>query len=453
MLGSRPWVIGITLALAGCAQGSTVAPSVPAAVQTATALAAPSRAFSKIHHIVIIVQENRTTNNLFNGLPGADTVRVGENSLGKHVPLRPQLLTAPYDVSHSHHAFTTEYSAGQLNGFNQVESHCSEQSRCPPADTRAYAYVPEDEVEPYFVMAERYTFASHMFQSNEGPSFPAHMYILSGSSAIALGSELRVAENPLAPDGKFTGGCDSPSGSLVTLIDSQGQENRKTYPCFNRNSIIQYLDSSSLSWRYYQSHPGPGLWHGPDAIEPVYHSKEFATDVISPPSQVYGDIDSGKLADVVWVTPTAAASDHATLTDGSGPSWVASVVNKIGESKYWRDTAIFVTWDDWGGWYDSIPPTQYNTYELGFRVPLIVISTYAKQHYISTRQHEFGSILKFIEETFDLPSLDTTDLRADDLSDCFDFAKGPHKFTLIPAALGSNYFLKLPVSTKNPDDD
>ncbi len=198
---------------------------------------------------------------------------------------------------------------------------------------------------------------------------------------------------------------------------------------------------------------GPGLWHAPAAIGSVYHSADFTTDVVSPPSQVYGDIDSGKLANVVWVTPTARASDHASLTDGSGPSWVTSIVNDIGKSRYWRDTAIFVTWDDWGGWYDPIPPTRYNIYELGFRVPLIVISPYSKTQYISTKPHEFGSILKFIEETFDLPSLDTTDLRSDDLSDCFDFSKRPHKYATIAAPLHADYFLKQPPYNQDPDDD
>jgi phospholipase C len=112
-----------------------------------------------------------------------------------------------------------------------------------------------------------------------------------------------------------------------------------------------------------------------------------------------------------------------------------------------------VTWDDWGGWYDHVRPPVYNSYELGFRVPLIVISPYAKNHYVSHRQHEFGSILKFVEKTFGLPSLHTTDVRADDLSDCFDFSKPPTKFQPIPAPLPPSYFLKQPMSHKDPDDD
>ena len=119
----------------------------------------------------------------------------------------------------------------------------------------------------------------------------------------------------------------------------------------------------------------------------------------------------------------SAASDHAGGTDGSGPSWVASVVNAVGESQYWNDTVVFVVWDDWAGWYDHVRPPMYNSYELGFRVPLIVISRYAKKGFVSHRLYEFGSILKFIEVHFALGSLGTTDARSDDLSDFFDYMR------------------------------
>ncbi|HEY6327529.1 MAG TPA: alkaline phosphatase family protein [Candidatus Cybelea sp.] len=441
-------------ALAACGQNSTLGPSPASGARPPRAMRPLSGTSSKIQHVVIIFQENRSINDLFNGLPGAGTVRVGKNSLGRSVTLLPRLLTAPYDISHQHSAFVTEYDGGKLDGFNLVYSVCLKQQKaCPPADIRAYAYVPEKDVEPYFIMARRYAFARNMFQTNQGPSFPAHQYILSGTSTISNSSSLRAAENPLTTKKKLTGGCDSPKGSLVWLIDPKGREKRQIYPCFDRNSLIAPIEAQSLTWRYYQAHLGPGLWEGPDAILPVYNSSEFSTDVVAPPSQVLTDIANGNLANVAWVTPTAAASDHPGITDGSGPSWVASVVNAIGKSQYWNDTAIFVTWDDWGGWYDPAPPHQYNSYELGFRVPLVVISPYAKPHYISTKQHEFGSILKFTENAFNLGSLGTTDVRSDDLSDCFDFSKPPRKFVPIPAPRGSDYFLRQPASAQNPDDD
>ena len=132
---------------------------------------------------------------------------------------------------------------------------------------------------------------------------------------------------------------------------------------------------------------------------------------------------------------------------------MAAVVNAIGKSAYWNDTAIFVTWDDWGGWYDHVTPPIYNAYELGFRVPLIVISPYAKNHYVSHPQHEFGSILKFTEKIFGLPSMHTTDERADDLFDCFDFSQPPRKFRKIPAPFPPKYFFENPPGGGPPDDD
>jgi phospholipase C len=140
-------------------------------------------------------------------------------------------------------------------------------------------------------------------------------------------------------------------------------------------------------------------------------------------------------------------------TDGTGPDWIASIVNAIGESSYWSSTAIFITWDDWGGWYDHVSPTIYNSYELGMRVPLIVVSPYAKAHYVSHVPYEFGSILKFAENVFGLPSLGTTDVRANDLSDCFEFSRAPRRFHHIHAQHSAQYFLRQPISNEPPDND
>jgi phospholipase C len=411
-------------------------------------------ASGKIHHVVIIFQENRSVDNLFNGFPGADTVLSGTNSQGEKVPLKPVSLTAPYDVGHLNNSFKVEYAGGKMNGFNNVHSLCKSVIVCTPRDIRAYGYVPRSEAKPLFDMAEQYVFGDHMFQTNEGPSFPAHLYMVAGTSSIGNGSTLKVAENPTNPLGLGPdGGCDSPPGALVTLIDSAGNEGQPVYPCFNRLTLMDLLARKSFSWRYYEGYIGPGLWNAPDDFLHIRESRAFRTEVSAPPSNVLTDIASGKLADVVWVTPTALASDHAYANNGSGPSWVATVVNAIGQSQYWKDTAIFVTWDDWGGWFDHVPPPLYNSYELGFRVPLVVVSPYAKAHYVSHAQHEFGSILKFTEETFGLGSLHATDVRADDLADCFNFSQPPRQFKRISAPFSARYFLSQPISKQNPDND
>ncbi len=460
-----PFCVAV-LFVAGCGQQSphNSLPGIASGISTPSGDGAPGGAPAdmsallgggKITHVVIVIQENRSTDNLFNGLPGADTVKTGRDSSGDAVKLSLQHLAVPFDIDHEHSAFVVAFDGGKLDGFNLERSKCPvRHHRCPTAFSRAYAYVPHREIKPYLELAEKYTFGDHMFQTNEGPSFPAHQYLLSGTSTIAPGSPHRASENPFGPHQQFTGGCDSPQGSLVLTIDEKGSENREVYPCFDRPAITDLIEAKSLTWRYYQAHTGSGLWNAPDAIRHIRNSPQYATHVIYPPAQFLKDVARGSLANVTWVTPTAKASDHAGITDGSGPSWVAAVVDAVGKSPFWKHTAIIVTWDDWGGWYDHVPPAQRDSYELGFRVPLIVISPYAKRHYVSHKVHEFGSILKFVENAFRLGTLGTTDIRSDNLLDCFDFLAPARPFQEIAAPLPPSYFLKQPVSGNDaPDDD
>jgi len=407
----------------------------------------------KIKHVVIIFQENRTLDNLFNGYPGADTQSWGLDHNGNRVQLTNVSMTAAYDVSHSHASFITEYAGGNMNGFDLAKSRCANSGSCPPPAQRAYAKVPKKEAKPYWDMAREWVLGDRMFQTNQGPSFPAHQYIISGTSTVENGSPLRAAENPKDANGGGSGGCDSPPGTKVRLIDEQGNENQTVYPCFERATLTDLLEAKSIRWAYYEEKYGAGLWYALDAIQHIYQRPDYRSTVLAPADRALEDVLNGNLRPVTWITPAAPDSDHAKVTDGSGPSWVTSIVNAIGESKDWKTTAIFVTWDDWGGWYDHVSPPMYDSYELGFRVPLLVISPYAKQGYISHQQHEFGSILKFTELTFGLDSLNTTDERADDLGDCFDFTQSPRKFHRIHAPIGPGYFKHRPPSNVSPDDD
>jgi phospholipase C len=461
-LKRHQFTLGVLLSLCACAQPGTQSLSQGGALSSDVRPVSAPRGLprsallggGRIKHVVIIVQENRSTDDLFHGLHGADTASSGLNTAGEQVTLEPAKLTAPWDLTHSHAAFLTEYDGGRMDGFNLDRSQCmARDNKCVESYLRAYSYVPKSEVAPYFAMAEQYAFADRMFATQAGPSFPAHQYILSGTSTLSPSSTVRASENPVTALQQFTGGCDSPAGSLVMTIDANGTEDQQVYPCFDRPALPDLIEAKQLTWRYYQADVGPGLWNAPDAIKHIRYSSQYSTDVVTPPSQVLTDIAKGNLANVVWVTPTAKASDHPGNTNGTGPSWVASVVNAIGESQYWNSTAIFVTWDDWGGFYDHVAPAQYNSFELGFRVPLIAIGPYAKRGYVSHVQHEFGSILKFTEKAFDLGSLGATDVRADDLSDCFNFSQSPRRFVPIQSKFGPDYFLHQPIDHEIPDND
>ncbi|MBV8154879.1 MAG: hypothetical protein JOY98_10680 [Candidatus Eremiobacteraeota bacterium] len=448
--------IPIGLSLAACR--GELQPSLPVVSSGSTMLTSGVRTHAAwsgvVKHVVIIYQENRTPDNLFQGLPGADIASWGLTHTGAHVALIPVSLAGPYDIGHEHREFTVEYNGGLMNGFDRVRTiGCGRRGSCPAPSRRAFAYVPRQEVRPYFDMATQYGFGDRMFQTNEGPSFPSHQYIISGTSTTLNGSALRAASNPVTPNGHPTGGCDSPPGSTVQLIDAAGNTARQTYPCFDRTTLMDLLNDRGIAWHYYQFSYAPSLWAGPAAVLHIHQNPNFMTEVSVPPANVLTDIRNGTLSSVSWVTPDMDDSDHALVTDGSGPSWVASIVDAIGNSPYWNDTAIFLTWDDWGGWYDHVRPPVYNSYELGFRVPLIVISPYAKKGYVSHVQHEFGSILKFTEEAFDLGSLGTTDVRADDLADFFDFTQPPRTFVPIQAPLRPEYFMHRRPKPGMPDDD
>ena len=410
---------------------------------------------SKIQHIVIVFQENRTPDNLFHGLPNADIANSGVNSQGQVIPLAPVSLDTPYDLGHSHESFVQMYNGGKMDGADKVAATCG--THCPP--NPQFAYVNPSEVAPYFQMAEQYTFGDRMFQTQQGPSFPAHQFIISGTSAPTATSNLFAAENVTGAMAPVTqtfvrSGCMGPRGATVAFIDPSGRESQTGFTCFEHPTLIDLLDAQHLSWRYYTTNYSwqSVIWTGPNAIHHLRFGPDWA-NVIPSPTQVLTDIANGQLATVSWVIPTGQASDHSAVSDGSGPSWVASVVNAIGNSQYWSNTAILVTWDDWGGWYDHVAPPIYNSYEYGFRVPLIVISPYAKAHYVSHKMHDFGSILRFVEDTFGLGGLGYADARADDLADCFDFRQTPLKFQTISAPLDAQHFLEDKTPPADPDDD
>ncbi len=416
-----------------------------------------------IQHVIVIFQENRTPDNLFQDSQlikaGADIQNYGLNSEGQVITLAPQSLSGDYNPAHNHDSFLAMYDNGKMDGADKIKIQCNPHAKhCPPPNPQ-FTYVPAKQVAPYFRLAETYTFADRMFQTNEGPSYPAHQFIISGTSAPSADSAWFDAENPTgAPNAGTDTGCTAPPSEYVKMISPSGRESRNQFPCFEHPTLTDLLDDKGLTWRYYTPSAGT-IWTGPNAIRHIRFGPDWI-NVILQPTQILNDISGNHLPDVSWVIPTAVESDHAGSNEGLGPSWVASIVNAVGVSSYWNDTAIFITWDDWGGWYDHVAPRVINDgvswgsgYAYGFRVPLIVVSAYAKQGYISHVTHDFGSILKFTEEVFGLPSLGYADAFADDLSDCFNFQGEARPFQKIKAPYDAGYFLHNPTPLDGPDDD
>jgi phospholipase C len=392
-----------------------------------------------IQHVVVIVQENRSFDNLFNGFPGANTAQSGMRKKSL-IQLQPVPLEQGYDPDHSHYSFEQDWDNGLLDGF----AHETTEST---ADI-PYGYVPQSETVPLWTLAANFTLADEMFQSNTGPSFVAHQYIIAGQSAD-------VVSDPTQPSGVALNswGCDSPPDATVQILGPDGTALPGPFPCFSYETLADLLDAQNISWRYY----APSItnsWSAYDAISQIRYSSDWTNDIIAPPQQFITDVQNGTLAQVTWIVPDWSYSDHAGAgSTANGPDWVGNVVNAVGASQFWNSTAIFVTWDDWGGWYDHVPPPQVDTMGLGFRVPLIVISPYAQHGYVSHTQHEFGSILHFTEEMFNLSSLGTRDAISDDLSDCFDLTQTPQPYVPVSVTNGPAFFVKSVPSSKPPDDD
>ncbi|HYL27700.1 MAG TPA: alkaline phosphatase family protein [Candidatus Nitrosotalea sp.] len=428
----------------------------------------------KISHIVVIIQENRSFENLFAGYPGANAPLTGCASPtpgGTSAPrlpaaVRPFTASSPspspspssspcpsgdavvplqqvtfqnnHDIKHDWDSSLVDWNNGAMDGFSAWGvSH---------GQYIAYTYIEPSEVVPYWTMAQQYVLADEMFPTEFGGSFTGHLTLVAGTDDIKLPGRAEVNFPSVAPDD-----CDSPPGTKSSYVAASPYRKlhpwQGGFPCFDQfNTIAQVLDAAKISWKIYATKVlNAGFWEPFEAIKYVRYGPDWPSNISAPQTNVLTDAATGALPSVSWVTPSKADSDHPVAHSDQGPSWVASVVNAIGESKYWPNTAIIVVWDDWGGFYDGAPPPQLDYRGLGIRVPCLIISPYAKQGYVSHVQYEYGSILRFIEETYGLTpgaigptAQGYTDARAASLDDAFDFTQQPRKFVPI----GSKYPLK-----------
>jgi phospholipase C len=450
--------IALALAVAACSSGgssnggSGFVPPQPGGPPPSPP---PRQLRERIKHVVILVQENRSFDNLFHGFRGARYATFGYMHDGTRVRLQPASLMGP-DIFHGWHEALSDWDNGRMDGFDL--------NRLGPggaAGRHAYQYVERRYIEPYWQMARQYALADHMFPAMLGGSFSAHLDLIAGTTNLKTGT----AEAD--PPSGLPWGCDAPSGTRSSIVYTNRREvvNGGPFPCFDQfRTMADLFDAAHVSWAYYAPPVhgwdiGGKVWSEFDAIAAIRHGRDWSRDVISPARQVLADAAGGGLRDVSWVIPDANNSDHAGEPLDTGPSWVANVVNAIGESRYWSSTAIVVLWDDWGGFYDSVPPPQLDYRGLGERVPCIIISPYAKRGYVSHTRYEFGSVLKFVEEAFGLPSLASlrsgtgyTDERAYSISDAFDFKQKARKFTPFATSYSRAYFLTQRPSLRPPDD-
>jgi phospholipase C len=346
----------------------------------------------KITHVVYIVQEQRSFDNLFCSYRGADAAKCSRGPQG--VPLEANCTLSD--------TFQDFERARKTGSFSHEKTYCSGYTR------PEYRTVPPGETQPYRSIAASYVLGDRMFDSTGNPTFESHQF--------DIAAQADAINQPF--------GSTPPDGCVYRAKVRQFKGPPKP-ACESYKTLADELTAAGLTWAYYAAGTSEPTW---DAFGWV-HGYSAGT---SPPTQFLTDVANGRLNAVTWVTPELKDSDRSGSRSATGPAWVAAVVNAVGESQFWNSTAIFIIWSGYGGWADHVPPRYMNYGGLGFRVPLLVISPYAKRNYVSRVQYESVSVLRFAEDLFGLDPLAAADRRATSpAADCFNLSQKPRPFVAI----------------------
>ena len=364
-----------------------------------------------IQHIIFIIKENRSFDNYFGQYPGADGASSGTTSAGQVLPLRhtPDQVV---DIGHEWVAALTAVDNGKMDRFDLI----------PFGDMNgqylAYSQVNPGDIANYYSYAKNFVLADRMFSSVHGDSFENHLYAI---AAQAGGVITQKVGSPASP--KW--GCDAAPNFLLQAEDETDGVISEIFPCFDFETLADRLDGAGISWKYYA--PGEGqngyAYNTYDEINHIRNTSLWTEHVVSD-TQFATDAASGNLPAVSWLV-TGPENEHPPSSACQGENWTVQQLNTLMNGPNWSTAAVFLTWDDFGGFYDHVPPPPMDIYGLGPRVPLLIISPYARAGTISHTQYEFASVLKFIEDRFNLAPLTQRDANANDTTDSFNFSQTP----------------------------
>jgi phospholipase C len=376
-----------------------------------------------IQHIIIMDKENHSFDNLFGTFPGADGTTTYTDPTGRVRPLHHTPDHLAHDIDHSPQAAHMAYDYGHMDLFSVISG--AVQNGVDEADSQYH----QSDIPDYWAYAQHFTLDDHFFSTIMGPSFDNHQFSIAATDANA-------DSNPSNPKGRW--GCDSPLNSRVETVDTEGNVSH-VYPCFDYGTIADLLDAKGIDWKYYAPQFGQSgyIWSAFDAIKHIRYGPDWSQHVVDY-TQFAKDATAGTLPPVSWLVEPAEYSDHPPASICVGENWTVQEINAVmSNPTLWAHTVIFLTWDDFGGFYDHVPPPPGpNPYiEYGFRVPTIVISPYARPGYIDHTQYDFTSLLRFIEDIFGLPTLagntrapgygSGIDIDANDMLNSFDFSQPP----------------------------
>jgi phospholipase C len=379
---------------------------------TARAAAAPV-GLQRITQVVFIIKENRTFDNYFGTFPGANGATSGKLSTGQTIPLGHTPDRTPFDMAHSYQAVVLAIDGGRMDKFDLIANGGK------PAYL-SYTQMQQSDIPNYFALAHYFTLSDNMFSSLTGPSFPNHLYTVAAESGGAINNPKGTAAFK-----NSRWGCDADDTTTVDVMDKNGLITTQ-FPCFDFQTLADRLQNTGLTWKYYapvQGQPGY-VWSALDAIAHIRNTSLWTSNVV-PPAQFALDAAKGKLPNVSWVVVPFSQSEHPPASSCVGENETVEQLDAVMKGPQWDSTAVFLTWDDFGGFYDHVPPPKFDQFGLGIRVPLLIISPYAKPKHISHTLYEFSSLLKFVETRWGLLALTERDEAANDMLDSFDFDQTP----------------------------
>jgi phospholipase C len=425
----------------------SLAGSLAVFAQAAPAQAAAPQDMTVIQHIVFFVKENRSFDSMFGKFPGANGATHGTISSGVVVPLQRLSDSLEADIGHSWSGTLAAMDNGKMDRFDLLEEANIN------GQLAAYSEFHEEDIPNYWSYASTFALADNMFSSIHTDSLPNHIYTIAATSNDVIeGSSI----DPSLHTNSW--GCDAPAGFVVASLDATTGVISNVVPCWDFTTLADSLDNAGITWRYYAPPQGQAGYQFStyDEINHIRNGPDWTTDVVNN-TQFQTDAQNGNLPSVSWVIIGEGLNDHPPESLCQGENETVAYLNSLMQGPQWGSTAVFLTWDDPGGFYDHVTPPTLDTFGLGPRVPMIIISPYARPHFISHTQYEFSSVIKFIEERFNLPFLTERDTEANDTTDSFDFSQTPlnplvltQQTCPIQSASGGINFGGQAVNTKSP---
>jgi phospholipase C len=380
-----------------------------------------------IQHIVFIVKENRGMNHMFGTFPGVAGTTQGVISTGQPFPLHHAPDRQPRDFCHTWNCNVVAEDGGRMDKWDVTVGDAT--FACTlNGDYACMSQYQQSDLPNYWTWASDFTIGDHMYSSIHATSFPNHMYTVAAQSGGIFGQPHLTTNTSQGESG-----CQSDPGSSVNVIDALGNVS-SPFPCFDFSTITDLLDTAGLSWTYYT--PLGSSYNPLEAINHIRNVPNEWDSHIKLDTQFAADAAAGNLPSVSWVVTSDPNSEHPPWSVCAGENWSVSLVDAVMQNaSLWANTAIFVVWDDNGGFYDNTDWPHVDQYGLGPRVPMIVISPYAKAGNVAHTTYEFSSLIRFVEETFGITvgslhnsyplARDNSANSLIDSGDVFDFAQNP----------------------------